>query len=277
LKKSIVSKLSSTLKKRGYILTKATSPKKLKRFLSTLQPRRPQTPLIRLGSLGDGGYLIPEDLIGISACFSPGVGTLASFEADLIALDIPCYMADASVSEAPIDTELAHFIPKYISSKLDPKHISLSQWVADSGKKGDLLLQMDIEGGEFDVIIHSDESLLKRFRIMVIEFHNFHYLHNAQSFELYTQIFNKLTKNHSLVHAHVNNYSDFVEVNGIRIPPLMEFTFLRNDRFAEGTLENYENLIHYLPNNLDSDNVSKKKHLAFPIEWFGYGLPGIEK
>lgn len=36
--------------------------------------------LIRLGPNGDGGYLVPDDLTGIEACFSPGVCATSEFE-----------------------------------------------------------------------------------------------------------------------------------------------------------------------------------------------------
>lgn len=59
--------------------------------------------------MGDGGYLIPDDLEGISACFSPGVDDRATFETSLIARGIPCFLADASVDKAPIDGDMIHF------------------------------------------------------------------------------------------------------------------------------------------------------------------------
>ena len=42
-----------------------------------------QTNLIRVGSKNDGGYLVPDDLKNINACFSPGVDLNVSFETDL--------------------------------------------------------------------------------------------------------------------------------------------------------------------------------------------------
>ena len=43
----------------------------LSSFLNDL--RVYQTELVRLGGNNDGGYLLPNDLEGITACFSPGV------------------------------------------------------------------------------------------------------------------------------------------------------------------------------------------------------------
>lgn len=71
-------------------------------------------PLIRLGSQGDGCYLVLEDLESIAAYFSPGVDDRASFESSLIQRGIPCYLDDGSVDRAPIALPLVHFAKKCV-------------------------------------------------------------------------------------------------------------------------------------------------------------------
>lgn len=39
--------------------------------------------MIRIGEVHDSSYIIPDDLEGITACFSPGVGPSSSFELDV--------------------------------------------------------------------------------------------------------------------------------------------------------------------------------------------------
>jgi hypothetical protein len=51
----------------------------VREFIAKLHPLTTEHPLIRMGE-GDGGYLIPDDLNGITACFSPGVDNRATFE-----------------------------------------------------------------------------------------------------------------------------------------------------------------------------------------------------
>lgn len=40
-------------------------------------PNEIDVPLIRLGGNSGGGYIIPDDLENISACFSPGVSDIS--------------------------------------------------------------------------------------------------------------------------------------------------------------------------------------------------------
>ena len=67
----------------GIYFTKVTNLNKLNHFFSLIKPVKTEFDLIRIGSDSDAGYLIPNDLIGINTCFSPGVSQEAFFENDL--------------------------------------------------------------------------------------------------------------------------------------------------------------------------------------------------
>ena len=48
--------------------------------IDLLKPRKCPFKLIRIGGNKDGAYLIPDDLVGIESCFSPGVSDNKDFE-----------------------------------------------------------------------------------------------------------------------------------------------------------------------------------------------------
>ena len=64
-----------------------------------------KTNLIRLGNNGDGGYLVPDDLNGIEACFSPGVADNVNFEKALAKKKISSYLLDKSIKKLPENNE----------------------------------------------------------------------------------------------------------------------------------------------------------------------------
>lgn len=98
-------------------------------FLRKLKPiQNLKTPLVRIGPKGDGGYLLPDDLHGIKACFSPGVGNSTEFERDLCNMGIRCFLADGSVTKPAAEHSLIHFDKVYISTQLQPS-LSLEEWV----------------------------------------------------------------------------------------------------------------------------------------------------
>lgn len=237
-------------------------------LLKLMRPVPSPAPLVRLGPVGDGGYLVPNDLDGIKACFSPGVSDEAGFELSFANRGVPCFLADASVPEEPVKHENIFFDPLFLGAISDSKRfISLEDWVNQkSFENGDLILQMDIEGAEYDVLRSAPPELLKRFRLIAIELHNFEFILTdklaALSFEGFLNI---LLEHFEVVHIHPNNNRRPVFHKGIEIPPVIEMTLLRKDRFVgKQSLEPVA-----LPHPLDSDNSPRRKHLTFSSDWVG--------
>ena len=168
----------------GKSITEATDIKDLERFIEKFRPKSVGKELIRIGGKGDGGYLLPDDLSGISTCFSPGVDITSTFEEELAEkYGINSFMVDFSVDKPSIENKLFHFDKKFLGNKNDEKFIRLEDWVKNSvNHSSDLLLQMDIEGAEYEVIIDTPREVFKKFRIMAIEFHFLDIIFNKNAF-----------------------------------------------------------------------------------------------
>lgn len=224
-----------------------------------LHPQIPEKGLIRFGPNGDGGYLIPDDLIGIEACFSPGVNDVSGFERDCAERNIKVFMADNSVDGTPEQHELFHFDKVYVGAYTGGDFITLDDWVNKSLKESssDLILQMDIEGFEYETILNISTNLMSRFRIIVIEFHLLNQLWNGQFYKFASRAFEKLCQTHTCVHIHPNNCANFFNKEGLSIPPALEFTFYRSDKI-DG-----QPYAQSFPHPLDFDCTSRK-HLSLP-------------
>lgn len=245
----------------------------IKYILEIIKPKKNPYTLIRVGGKYDGGYLIPNDLKDIKACFSPGVSNRKDFEDDLAKrFKIKSYMCDYSSSINEFKTSLIKnlqfFDKKWLDTNSNRNSITLENWVSKyiSNDNFDLILQMDIEGAEYRNLLNSSEFLLKRFRILIIEFHNFTNLLNNKNDKEIGVLLNKLNNTHTCVHAHPNNCSRAKIHNetGLNIPEVIELTFLRNDRFL-----NKNNLINpELPNYEDIRcNVIANKPLHLNTNW----------
>jgi hypothetical protein len=230
-----------------------TDSNELKALIQSLAPRKTLRPLVRIGPKGDGGYLVPDHLEGIYALFSPGVSNISGFEMDCALRGMKVFMADRSV-ERPVESHINFtFTKKHVGSIDDDDHMTLDSWIGASLPQnfdGDLALQMDIEGAEYESIISASTDLLRSFRIIVIEFHCLHHLWCRPYFEIASKAFTKLLKFHSCVHIHPNNYCGSVAFEDIEIPIIAEFTFLRNDC---GVLDEW---VDHLPHELDEDNTT---------------------
>jgi hypothetical protein len=239
----------------------------IKSVAELLRPVASSSELIRIGGTGDGGYLVPDDLLGISACFSPGIANNVSFEKELAGLGISSYMADHSVDGPPEDSEKFDFEKLYLNTESDGvMNIRLKDWVELKAKEpGDLILQMDIEGSEWEVLMDTPMETLSRFRLIVIEFHRLDQMLTSHTdFEVVKSVFTRLRQQFSPVHLHANNCFPALSYQGLSIPRVLEVTFLRNDRLTQ-TGTRYEPQI---PHPLDEPNTPYKE-VVLTREWTG--------
>lgn len=232
-----------------------------------LQPVASSNQLVRIGSKGDGGYLVPNDLLGVRSCFSPGIANNVSFEKQLAELGITSYMADYSVDGPPEENEKFDFEKLYLGTESDGiMNIRLEDWVGRKAKEpGDLLLQMDIEGSEWSVIMDTPLETLSRFRLIVIEFHRLDQLLTSHSdFEVVKSVFTKLREKFSPVHLHANNCFPALRYQGLRIPRVLEVTFLRNDRLIQAGTR----YAPQIPHPLDEPNTPFRE-VRLTHDWTG--------
>lgn len=238
----------------------------LKELVKALRPVKTKFDLIRIGGANDGGYLIPNDLEGISSCFSPGVDVTASFEIDLCKRGIGSHLADASVDGAPKGFTPRSFTKKYLDGYDDETNMTLRTWMHNTPEYHfgeEFILQMDIEGGEYTTILATPIGILKKFRIICVEVHDTDAWFNPIAWNTVTTFFAKLTEDFHVVHNHPNNNCGTVDAGGFLLPRVFELTLLRKDRSeALGFVED-------LPHPLDARNVLNKDVLKLPKEWYG--------
>jgi hypothetical protein len=248
----------------GKSITDSTDEEDLERFIKKLRPKPVGKKLIRIGGKGDGGYLLPDDLSGISSCFSPGVDITSTFEEELAeTYGINSFMVDFSVDKPLIENKLFHFDKKFLGNKNDEKFIRLEDWVKNSMCDNyDLLLQMDIEGAEYEVIIDTPREVFKKFRILVIEFHFLDIIFNKNAFKMVEAVFDKLSNDFTVAHIHPNNSRPIINKKLIDIPELLEFTFLRNDRVK------YSDEKLKFPHALDEQCASHRPPRHLPKCWW---------
>lgn len=236
----------------------------LQDLLKALHPVKTNFELVRIGGNNDGGYLLPNDLEGITTCFSPGVDVTASFEKDLLERGIKSHLADASVDGPPDGLEVASFEKLFLSGVPDDDHMTLEQWTRRSGGYiGDWILQMDIEGAEYETLLATPPNILSRFRIIALELHAADQWFHPIAWGCVRTFFNRLLEDFHVVHNHPNNNCPFIQVDDILLPTVFELTFLRKDRSpATGFCTQF-------PHPLDQPNVTDKPDRPLPPSLYG--------
>ncbi|MDB4045792.1 FkbM family methyltransferase [Amylibacter sp.] len=235
----------------------------IKKLFKSLQTFNTEYDLIRLGSNFDGGYLVPNDLKGLEFSFSPGVSDEIGFDLEMSKICKHCFLSDASVNKPSNLNVNMTFIKKFIGNKIDPNFIRFEDWVSENAfDSTDLLLQMDIEGAEYDILPTLPEMILKKFRIILIEFHDFDKVFNRDEFEKIKNSLKKLEKTHLPCHFHANNTVPFVSFEKSIISPVFEMTYIRKDR-VKSMLINTN-----IPHPLDQPNTNYLPNVQVPNFWY---------
>lgn len=241
--------------------------KDVKKLIRKMRPKGfADINLVRIGPNTDGGYLVPDFLNGIEALFSPGVDVKSEFEvACYTNYNMRLFLADASVDMPKISSDVPyHFEKKFLAPYNSNEYFSLDSWVnnhVDLSTCKDLMLQMDIEGAEYSVLLNMSERLQSKFRIIVVEFHGLQNIWENNFRQIFDSMLSKLLLTHEIVHLHPNNSSDLDSRCGVEIPCMMEFTFCRKD-FIKGDAANV-----IIPHQFDFDCVPNRRTIILPSLW----------
>jgi hypothetical protein len=211
-------------------------------------------PKIRLGKDYDGGYIMVDiPNIKYDILLSGGILNDISFEEDFIKkyTDVKCIAFDGSINKLPKENDDITFINKYIGYKNSKTYTNLYDYIDTNNS---IFIKMDIEGGEIPWIESLHDNQLNKFDQIVIEFH-------CPFSEKEIDVFDKINKNHILVHFHGNNCCGLRAHKGINIPNIFECTYLHK-KYFDNEPELSKDLI---PSSLDMPNTGNPEiHIDYP-------------
>jgi FkbM family methyltransferase len=235
----------------------------LRHFLRLLEPQN-VIEMTRIGSNNDGGYVIPKNLGDSSKLFSPGCDGIVEFERDLYKkYQIPSIVLD-NISKKPNDLDaFIEFEDNWLDASTSNKTISLRDWVTSKSKSNEtLILQMDIEGSEYEVLRNTPEEILNRFHTIVIEFHYFEMIKNSYLFENKVKpVFELLLKSHVPVFLNPNNCCGEIRFGKYKFPRVFELTLIRrsellvNQDQSHPIIDSYVNVAGVPPIDIDWESL----------------------
>lgn len=243
---------------RGILLSKISSRREIRDAWSRLQPRLTEHELVRIGTCdGDGGYLLPH-LDGFDGLFSAGIAGNVDFEIQASETwDIPVWMIDASIERLPQDSKYFIFQRLFLGATSASNYITLPEWVSASNSAGEnLILKVDIEGFEYESVTCQSADILKKFKVMIFEMHSLEQIATVFGLRAIQLFIDRITANHTIVHAHANNVGGIWKIAGVEIPAGLEITLLRNDAFVEDRGPSV------LPHPLDRDCVPTQRSIT---------------
>lgn len=188
---------------------------------------------IRLGSEGDGGYVMLDDFKDVTAALSYGTDTNADWDMAMVERGIPVWQYDHSIERAPIEHEKIAWQKKMIVPKPQDGCATISQTLENAhvSKPETAILKIDIEGAEWDVFSEASPSDLACFTQILVEFHYFDHCNEDRFLRRAHDAISKLAKQFGVFHVHANNWSPLVEVSGVWFPGTLEVSFASRARY----------------------------------------------
>jgi hypothetical protein len=235
----------------------------------------------------DGGYLLPRDLSGISDCFSPGAENRKAFEDELavkfaIRTHIMDYSSDLDSFSSPWIDGMQTFTKKWLGPKPGTETMTMVEWLdwVKPSHDRDWLLQMDVEGAEFEIIPSISPKIMGKFRCIVLEIHDLDQILTQSGAARVALLVRALTKFHTVAHVRPNNCCGSFDVGElpISLPRVAELTLVRSDEMQSKTFRRLQPSPHpreilwnkkfKKPLHLDPRLLSSKRSLGAIIRIF---------
>jgi hypothetical protein len=209
---------------------------------------------VRLGRPFDGGYVVLDDLDGISAAVSLGLGADVSWDLDMAARGKVVYQYDHTVDDYRPASDRLIFRKRRIGAVDDDTRVSLDTVLRECIGEGhtELILKMDIESDEWMVLDAVDPRLLQHCRQFVCEFHDLGRLADTGFSGMVHRCFEKLSDTFFVCHVHGNNWGRLCNVGNVVFPEVLEITFANRGRYAP------RNVVEIFPTPLDMPNREER-------------------
>jgi len=197
----------------------------------------------RLGKEYDGGYVIAEiPDAKYSMLLAGGIAHDISFEEDFVKkFNVRCVAFDGTIAGLPSKNSTIEFVKKNIGSENTNDVTNLHDIIA---AYNNIFVKMDIEGGEIPWLLSLNDDQLNKFDQIIMEFHNPFTSREAE-------VFNKINKNHVLVHFHANNCCGSRNHKGVSIPNIFECTYVHKKFITSPLVLNKDKI----PSPIDMKNV----------------------
>jgi hypothetical protein len=199
-------------------------------ILKRLEPMRSADhKKIRIGKECDGGYVMLDDFVGITAAYSIGICDEVSWDLNMAERGIEVFQYDHTIDALPLQHARFHWAKKGLGAIVTADLETLPRLLERNGHRGrsDLLLKCDIEGCEWEVLAALPPECLQHFKQIVLEIHFMERLVNPEFAMLVERAIGVLTADHRVVNVHANNHRPYSIVGGVPIPSVLELTLAR--------------------------------------------------
>jgi hypothetical protein len=210
----------------------------IKKFFAFFEKAsHPKNMLMRLGSTGDGGYLIKTPDWNNLILISIGIGDNCDFENEVVASGGVCMAFDPTITTLPFGhSELIHFeksglIGNTLESIEGLKLMRIDDLIENHCReylksKSYRILKLDCEGAEWQSIEEISTEKLNLFDQVVIEFHQIKNLAEPHFRKTIFSVAEKLSELFYILYINPNNNSEVLWARDLLVTDVFEITFI---------------------------------------------------
>lgn len=192
---------------------------------------------VRLGNAHDGGYIFLDDFAATTSVISCGISNDVTCDFEFAEMGKKVLQFDHTVPGPPVAHANFVFFKQAIDESLAiPGSTKLSDVVRNAGQSGqcDVILKIDIDGGEWQCFADFPQKHFARLRQIACEFHWTSKLTDPVKFAQCEAAIRNITAEFFPVHLHANNYVGFNNLMGVPVPDVFEVTFANRAIFTPG-------------------------------------------
>lgn len=187
----------------------------------------------RVGSVGDGGYVLADCLRPEQTVLSYGVGWDVTFEQDMAARGHRVFLFDHTIEFVPALHANCSYVAEGIGAVCDAARNlwTIEEHLRRAAIEGsDLILKLDVEGAEWEVLEAIPDAVLHRFEQVTLEVHGLADLEDDGFMARFEAALRKLNARFTLFHVHANNCAAIAVVDGLVVCDVLELSYIRSDR-----------------------------------------------
>jgi len=214
---------------------------------------------VRNGGENDGGYVMVNHGLNDTSVYNFGIGQEVTWDQAMANRGNTIYQFDHTIEQPPLVVGTTVFRRAGLGSTTTEMFVSLWDALTANGDqdRNDLILNIDIEGGEWDILPALLVRDLAPFSQIVIELHDLLRFVTLSDFQAkVVASLSSLFRTHQIVHLHANNWGARGIAGNVMGYDVLELTLLRKSDWM------FETYRRTLPLDLDRPNAPFREEFA---------------
>lgn len=209
--------------------------------------------MVRIGSMGDGGYVMVDDFKNKEIAYSIGIASEIGWDMEMAQRGFQVFCFDHTINGLPICHDQLHFIKLGLAGSSNISHrlctLDTMLDLNNHCEKCKMILKIDIEGAEWNFLQMVSSDILERFSQITMELHD---LLNTDSYEKIISGLEKLNQTHQVVWVHANCSGGARKYKSLVMPDLLEITLANRREY------DFESTEYHCPTELDRPNYGNE-------------------